>query len=160
MKLANWRTVAAAAITALTAATAALVTPVVIAAPAAAAVTPANLPGTGTLLQGSGFSRSGTPATITASVFPANPTAGEPVAKGSVSFFDGGKLLVTEAIFAPTAPLCSVTSNLTPGLHSITAVYSGDANYAAAPRIRSRSRCLRQRTSRVRSRSPAWSVRR
>jgi sugar lactone lactonase YvrE len=123
------RMVAATAITAITAAAAAIVAPVVIASPAAAAATAANVAGTGTILSGSGFSRWGTPATITASVYPANPVAGEPVAKGTVSFFDGAKLLVSEAIFANGTAML-VNSSLAPGLHSITAVYSGDANYA------------------------------
>ena len=88
-------------------------------------------PGTATVLSGKGFSQWGAPATITATLFPATPVANEPNATGTVSFFDGTKLLATLALAADdTATL--VTSSLTPGLHSITATYNGNAVYAGS----------------------------
>ncbi len=88
-------------------------------------------PGTGTVLTGKGFSYAGSPATITASLLPATPVAGEPVATGTVSFFDGSKLLATLPVF-PDGTASLTTSALAPGLHTITAAYNGDAVYAGS----------------------------
>ena len=67
----------------------------------------------------------GNPVTITAAV---TGSAGTPT--GSISFYDGKKLLGT---FALNAGAASITlTNLAIGSHAITAVYSGNATYAAA----------------------------
>ncbi|HXB75695.1 MAG TPA: Ig-like domain repeat protein [Candidatus Acidoferrales bacterium] len=65
----------------------------------------------------------GQPVTLTATVSPAAAT-------GSVQFLDGSTLLGTVALSGGAAGLSTAT--LAAGSHSITAVYSGDANYAAA----------------------------
>jgi hypothetical protein len=74
------------------------------------------------------------PVTTTSSLSPA--PAGSPVtftvtvppgATGTVSFYDGTTLLGTATISGGKATL--TTSALAVGTHSITAVYSGDANY-------------------------------
>jgi hypothetical protein len=64
----------------------------------------------------------GSPITLTATV--------PPGATGTVSFFDGTTLLGTSTISGGQASF--TTSTLAPGTHSITTVYSGDANYAPA----------------------------
>ena len=51
-------------------------------------------------------------------------------ATGSVSFYDGATLLGTSPVIGNTATF--TTSALPSGTHIITAVYSGDANYATA----------------------------
>lgn len=127
------RTIAAVAIAA---AAAAIAIPVVAAAPAAAAVTQAYLaagdrPGTGVILQSKGLTQIGTPATFTASLFPLAPVAGEPNATGTVSFFDGSRLLGTAALLSNDTASFS-TSGLSAGLHTITASYNGDAVYAGS----------------------------
>jgi hypothetical protein len=48
-------------------------------------------------------------------------------ATGTVTFYDGASVLGTSIIISSTATL--TTSTLPPGNHSITAVYSGDANF-------------------------------
>ena len=64
----------------------------------------------------------GQSVTFTATVTGTNPT-------GIVQFFDSATLLGSVTLAAGSATF--TTSALTPGPHSITAVYSGDANYAA-----------------------------
>jgi hypothetical protein len=69
----------------------------------------------------------GQPVTFTASV---SPLAGV-TPTGSITFYDGSTALGTVTLNAMgTATL--TLSNLAVGAHSITAVYSGDANYAAS----------------------------
>ena len=62
----------------------------------------------------------GSPIILTATV----PTG----ATGTVSFLDGTTLLGTAPVIGNTATL--TISTLAPGTHSITSVYSGDANFA------------------------------
>jgi hypothetical protein len=63
--------------------------------------------------------------TITATVTPASN--GTP--SGAVTFQDGGTVLQTVALSGSTA---SYSGTLTPGAHTVTATYSGDANYLAS----------------------------
>ena len=58
---------------------------------------------------------------LTASVSPAAAT-------GTVQFLDGATVLVTLPVTNGTVPVVTAT-NLTPGTHTFTAVYSGDAGY-------------------------------
>lgn len=60
--------------------------------------------------------------TLTATVAPANPGSGMPT--GTVSFYDSGTLLGTITLSGGSAALTISTLNV--GMHSITAVYSGD----------------------------------
>ncbi|MFF4283427.1 Ig-like domain repeat protein, partial [Streptomyces kronopolitis] len=62
---------------------------------------------------------------LTATVHAASPGVGTPT--GTVSFFDGATLLGTAPLIAGSATLN--TSALAVGSHSLTAVYSGDANF-------------------------------
>src|SRR4029077_18347928 len=78
----------------------------------------------------------GQAVTLTATVSPSSgPT-------GTVQFFDGATPLGTVALSGGTASL--TTSTLAVGAHSITAVYSGDTNYAG-----STSSALTQTVNRV-----------
>jgi hypothetical protein len=61
---------------------------------------------------------------LTASVSPAAAT-------GTVQFLDGATVLVTLAVTNGTAPTFTAT-NLGAGAHTLTAVYSGDSNYAGS----------------------------
>ncbi|MGD0858639.1 MAG: Ig-like domain repeat protein [Terracidiphilus sp.] len=65
------------------------------------------------------------PVTLTATIpsFGVAPT-------GTVTFYDGTTQLGSATVSAGSATL--ITSALTPGTHSITAVYSGDTSYTAA----------------------------
>ena len=51
-------------------------------------------------------------------------------ATGTVMFMDGSTLLATKSLSAGVATFS--TTALTPGTHSLTAVYSGDSNYASS----------------------------
>ncbi len=62
------------------------------------------------------------PATLTASIMPVSAT-------GTVQFFDGGVPLGTATVTNGSAALTTTFS--TAGIHSLTASYSGDANYVA-----------------------------
>ncbi|WP_263382548.1 Ig-like domain repeat protein [Granulicella arctica] len=53
------------------------------------------------------------------------------VASGSVTFKDGGNAIGTALLNSASAVTFS-TTGLTPGLHTITAVYAGDASYAGS----------------------------
>jgi hypothetical protein len=66
--------------------------------------------------------------TLTASVSAIPPGAGTPT--GTVSFFDGAALLGTGTLGGGVATLTS--SSLTVGSHSLTAVYSGDADFTSS----------------------------
>jgi hypothetical protein len=65
----------------------------------------------------------GQPLTFMAAITPASAT-------GSVQFLDGGTLLGTANVMSGAATL--TTSSLAAGSHSISAVYSGDANFIGA----------------------------
>jgi hypothetical protein len=54
-----------------------------------------------------------------------------PAATGDVKFFDGGTLLSTVSLSGASQAVLT-TSTLTPGTHSVTAVYGGDATHAAS----------------------------
>lgn len=80
-----------------------------------------------------------TPTTTTLVASLANPQYGDPVtltatvpngATGTVSFFDGDVLLGTGTVSGGVATL--VTTTLTAGTHTITAVYNGDGIYATS----------------------------
>jgi hypothetical protein len=66
--------------------------------------------------------------TLTATVAVVPPGAGTPT--GTVSFFDGATLLGTSPLIAGTATL--TTSTLSIGSHALTAVYSGDTDFAGS----------------------------
>ena len=80
-------------------------------------------PTTTTLTSSSNPSKSGGAVTFTATVSPSTAT-------GTIQFFDGSTLLGTAALSSGHASLS--TSSLAGGRHSITAVYSGDARFAAS----------------------------
>jgi len=69
----------------------------------------------------------GTQVTLTATV---THTAGSAAPTGSVSFYDGGSLLGSGTLSGNAASYS--LSTLAVGTHSITAVYSGDGNYAGS----------------------------
>ena len=69
-----------------------------------------------------------TPVTFTATI---SHTLGSATPTGTVDFLDNGNLLGTANVVGAQAML--VYSNLGPGVHPITAVYSGDANYGPSP---------------------------
>ncbi|MFR9791020.1 Ig-like domain repeat protein [Streptomyces sp. MB22_4] len=70
----------------------------------------------------------GEPKTLTATVTAVPPGAGTPT--GTVDFFDGATLLGTATLSGGTATF--TTSALTVGSHSLTAVYSGDADFTGS----------------------------
>lgn len=73
----------------------------------------------------------GTPESFTATITAANPVAGVTnTFTGSVTFFDGTTQLGTAGVSANAATLSNIT--LTGSTHSITAVYSGDGNWAGS----------------------------
>ena len=76
-----------------------------------------------TIASTNSFSTFGQSVTFTAAVSPAAAT-------GTVRFFDGSTALGTATLSAGTAKLS--VSTLSGGNHSITATYSGDANYASS----------------------------
>ena len=88
-----------------------IVTQIVVAAPTGVTLTSSVNPSTG-----------GQPLTLTAAISPATAT-------GTVQFLDGATALGTAAIGGGSATLS--VSTLLVGAHSITAVYSGDANNPA-----------------------------
>src|SRR5262249_8795776 len=63
--------------------------------------------------------------------FTATVTGGGPTPTGTVTFLDGAATLGTGALNASAQATFS-TSSLVGGNHSITAVYSGDINYAGS----------------------------
>ena len=65
----------------------------------------------------------GQPVPATATVFPPNPGA-------TVALMEAGQVLATAAVAYNTAPL--TVASLAPGLHTVYAVYAGDANNAAS----------------------------
>lgn len=71
--------------------------------------------------------REGGAVTFTAGVSLSN---GAPVAEGNVAFLNGQTVLGTRPLVGGMASL--VTSELSSGTHAITAVYSGEVNYAAS----------------------------
>ncbi|MDF3293221.1 beta strand repeat-containing protein, partial [Streptomyces silvisoli] len=70
----------------------------------------------------------GEPKTLTATVAVVAPGGGTPT--GSVSFFDGATLLGSSALVGGVATL--TVSSLGAGSHALTAVYSGDADFAGS----------------------------
>ncbi|MER6334871.1 Ig-like domain repeat protein, partial [Streptomyces sp. NPDC001034] len=66
--------------------------------------------------------------TLTATVTAVPPGSGTPT--GTVDFFDGATLLGTGTLVGGTATL--TTSSLAVGSHSLTAVYSGDADFTGS----------------------------
>jgi len=65
--------------------------------------------------------------TLTASVQPVAPATGMPT--GTVSFFDNSTILTSGLGLDGTGQASFSTSSLNPGTHSITASYTGDANF-------------------------------
>jgi cyclophilin family peptidyl-prolyl cis-trans isomerase len=79
----------------------------------------------------------GQPVTWTATVTPSGTATGTPT--GMVTFKEGNLLLGTAtlnssgvATFTPSASPTSQVTVLTPGTHTITATYSGDANFSVS----------------------------
>jgi hypothetical protein len=74
----------------------------------------------------------GTAETLTATIAPINPVTGTTYTiTGSVSFYDGTTLLGTALLALNSATLSNIT--LSAGIsHVLTAVYSGDPNWAAS----------------------------
>ena len=68
----------------------------------------------------------GQDVTFTATVTATLPTTGIPT--GTVTFNDGATLLCANVALSNNSAACT-TSALSPGNHSITAIYSGDANF-------------------------------
>ena len=82
---------------------------------------------TTTLTSSKNPSTYGDSVTFTAAV---SPTAGTDVPTGTVTFKDGASTLGTATLSSEQATC--VTSSLSVGSHSITAVYGGDANFAGS----------------------------
>ena len=80
------------------------------------------------LVASTNLSTYGDSVTFTATVLTNGVTAGN--ATGTVAFQDGGSAIGTNAVSGGQATL--VISNLSAGAHSITAAYSGDANYSSS----------------------------
>jgi len=74
----------------------------------------------------------GSQVTFTATVVPAAQAARDPT--GTVSFYDGATLLGTGTLSKVSGSFIATfaTSTLSVGTHSITAAYSGDANYSSS----------------------------
>jgi autotransporter-associated beta strand protein len=70
----------------------------------------------------------GQPVTFTASVTPTTPSTTMPT--GMVTFKEGTNTLGTSSLNASGVATLTETSPLSAGMHSITAVYSGDSNFA------------------------------
>ncbi|HEY3322403.1 MAG TPA: Ig-like domain repeat protein [Planctomycetota bacterium] len=84
--------------------------------------------GTTTAVQSSGLSSVyGDNVTFTATVA---PTAGSPALQGTVTFKDGTTVLASGVAVNASNQAAFATAALIPGSHSITATYSGDANFA------------------------------
>ena len=78
----------------------------------------------------------GTPETFTATVAPSSPPSGSYTITGFVAFYDGGTLITNPVPVNPvkgvfTATLKDVPLSTTAS-HTITAIYSGDSNWAAS----------------------------
>lgn len=71
----------------------------------------------------------GTPETLTANV--AVVGGGNTTVTGSISFYDGATLLGTQPLVSNTATLGNITLSTTTA-HQVTAVYSGDSNWATS----------------------------
>lgn len=71
----------------------------------------------------------GNPVTFTATVAPTSQGAGVPT--GTVTFMDGATVLGAPVALTAAGAATYTTSSLAVGSHSITAVYSGDANNLA-----------------------------
>ncbi|WP_198152242.1 Ig-like domain repeat protein [Granulicella tundricola] len=95
------------------------------------------------LLSLSGCAGKGSPATSSVALTASAPTvaygqsetftasiSNAPTATGQISFVDGGKQLGTQSLSGGTTTL--TTTRLAVGVHSVTAVYSGDSNFATA----------------------------
>jgi len=73
-------------------------------------------------------SNAGQSVTFTATVAPSNGATGTPT--GTVTFYDGTSLLGTNTLIGGVTTW--IASTLAQGPHSITAVYSGDANFSSS----------------------------
>ena len=71
----------------------------------------------------------GQSVTLTATVSAVSPGLGTPT--GTVTFSDGGTSIGTALLSGTTATLATVFTSA--GVQTLTAVYNGDANYAASP---------------------------
>ena len=70
----------------------------------------------------------GTADTLTATLVPVNTTKGAPT--GTVTFYDGTVVLGTASLNAGGTAATLTTKQFTTGANTLTAYYSGDANYA------------------------------
>jgi hypothetical protein len=66
---------------------------------------------------------------LTATIAPVAPGAGVPT--GTVTFFDGGNVVGTAQVYS-NGQATLVLYNPPPGKHTLTASYSGDANFQAS----------------------------
>jgi hypothetical protein len=73
----------------------------------------------------------GASITFTATVAPNPAISGAPSPGGTVTFYDGNTLLGTQGLSGNTAALSSIALS-TAAVHSITATYSGDGNWAGS----------------------------
>jgi hypothetical protein len=80
------------------------------------------------LTSSSSTAKFGTPVTFTATVKPVAPGSGTPT--GTVTFYDGSTALGTVSLTNGVAKL--ILSNLSRGVHHITAVYSADVDFLAS----------------------------
>ena len=83
------------------------------------------------LTTSNGSSAAGQPVTFTTTLY---PPAGAGVPTGTISYYDNGVLLavVTLGASGGNATCAFTTSGLSVGQHTITATYSGDANYSSS----------------------------
>lgn len=73
----------------------------------------------------------GVPETLTATVAPLSGTSSTASITGTVNFYDGTKLLGSGTLSSNTATLSNITLS-TAASHSLTAVYTGDSNWASS----------------------------
>ena len=74
----------------------------------------------------------GTPESFTATITAASTSSGSNTFTGTVAFFDGATQLGTAAVTSNAATLSNIALTGTAATHVITAVYSGDGNWAGS----------------------------
>jgi hypothetical protein len=85
-----------------------------------------KIPSAMTIVSSGNFSVATQPVTFTAPISP-TPPQGAAFATGQVAFYDGSFQIGVGALTGGTASV--ITTTLTPGLHYISATYSGDGNW-------------------------------
>lgn len=91
-------------------------------------------PATTTFLSTTGEQFPGSSTTFLASITPATPVPGDPLATGTITFYDGALPLATVPVtrFTDRGAASFTTTTLAPGPHTISAAYSGDGIYAGS----------------------------